>query len=144
MPAFPRHEIEDLHLVVARRNLDDRRFRVQPPFAGTAKEFEPIDGKPVHAIVFERVRHQPHVRRHALAAAAGQGGHAPLDLVARLRMNRMRGLRPDEVRELNALLEQRQLHHVGGLLLAVDLAAVGYRRAMPQVRRPAVAVVEVP
>ena len=56
----------------------------------------------------------------------------------------MARLRPDNVHQLDALLAQCLFHHISRLLLPVDLAAIGDRRAMPQVDRPLVAVVQVP
>ena len=42
----------------------------------------------------------------------------------------MLGLGTDDVVQVDALFLQRLGHHVGGLLLAVDLAAVGHGRAL--------------
>src|SRR4029078_13106017 len=50
----------------------------------------------------------------------------------------------DDVRQLDPFLAEGFFHHVGRLLLPVDLAAVGDRRAMPQVDAPAGAVVPIP
>ena len=56
----------------------------------------------------------------------------------------MLGRRADHVDQLHPLLLERLGHDVGGLLLVVDLAAVGDGRTLEQVRRHVGAVVKVP
>src|SRR5260370_39844892 len=54
----------------------------------------------------------------------------------------MSRLWPDDVHQRNALGSQRLGHHVRGLLLLIDLAAVGDGRAVAEIDRPIGAIVE--
>src|SRR4051794_31694866 len=59
-------------------------------------------------------------------------------------MDRVRRFWADDVRQLDAFFTEGLFHHVCGLLLAINLAAVSDRRAVPEVEAPAGAVVPVP
>ena len=59
-------------------------------------------------------------------------------------MNLMRGLRANDVGQLDVLHAQVLLHDVGGLLLFVDFAAVGHGGHMEEVQCAVRGVVPMP
>ena len=92
-----------------------------------------VDPDPMHAVIAEEVGGEGDFLRRTDAAVGGDGGEAALDLDHGVRVDLMGGLRPDDVGEFHAELTHLAGHHVGGLLLLVELAAVGDRRSIAEV-----------
>ena len=87
----------------------------------------------MHTVITEEVGGEGDFLRGAHAAVGGDGGEAALDLDHRVGMDLVGGLRSDDVRELHAELAHLAGHDIGGLLLLVELAAVGDRRGVAEV-----------
>ena len=92
-----------------------------------------VDPDPMHAVIAEEVGGEGDFLRRTDAAFGSDGGEASLDLDHGVRVDLMGGLRPDDVGEFHAELTHLAGHHVGGLLLLVELAAVGDRRSIAEV-----------
>ena len=105
---------------------------------------ERVDRQPMHAVIFERVGRQRDRARQAIPSSDREFVHAAFDFKARLRMIGVRRLGADDVRQLDSFAFERLGHQVGGLLLFVDLAAVGDSRALKQVGRDLGAIIPMP
>ena len=69
---------------------------------------------------------------------------SPIDLVLGLGRVSVAGLGADDVDQLDAVFRECPGHHVGGLLLAIVLAAIGHGRAVEQVEGVVGAVIKMP
>ena len=128
---------DDPDLVVAgrERGLDASGFPVLP---------ESVHRHPGPLVVPERVDDEADVLGQRVAAPGDDGVDPAIQLGFGGGFVFVAGLGADEVREREAFGGHRFGHHVGGLLLAVDLAAVGDERDHPDVERLGGRIVEAP
>ncbi len=103
-----------------------------------------VHDDPMHPIVAQRPRREADLPRQRLTAAGDDAVHATVDLSFGCRGVEVLGIDTDDVLQRHAFGGKRLLHHVGGLLLRVVVAAIGDRGAVDEVDGPIVAIVEVP
>ena len=92
-----------------------------------------VDNDPVHLIVAECPGGEADGARNWVASARHDAVDAAIDFFFGLRMVAMRGLRADDVDELNAFRSGSLGHHISGLFLLIDLATIGDSRAIEEV-----------
>src|SRR5437773_12541317 len=103
-----------------------------------------VDADPEHLVVAQRPSPETNAARDGIAATIDDGIDAAIYLCFGLRVIGMRRFWADDVDEGHPLRLHRPRHHVGGLLLAVVLAAVGYGGTVEKVNGVVGAIINGP
>ena len=103
-----------------------------------------INRHPAHLVIFQGVGDEVDAPKDPLAAGGGDAIDPPLNLAPGVGLVGVAGAQTDDVDQANLFAAEGLIHRVGGLLLAVKLAAVGHGGALEQVGRVIGAIIKMP
>lgn len=106
--------------------------------------FHAVDLSPVEFVIPQGVGFEANGFWKALATGLGSSGDQLGDFFFGSFFDFVRGFWPDDVSEGEASFVERGFHHVGGLLLLIDLAGVGHGGEVGEIGGVVGAVVEMP